>query len=180
MKVLTGSDSITARFLYKEHFTFTPTAKFWLAFNHKPRVSDDSHGFWRRVRLIPFLHKFEAGAQDKELMGKLRAEAPGILAWAVQGCLKWQQEGLGMPEVVKAATESYREEMDIIGQFLEERCVVDPRASVGAAHAVGGVRVLGGARTASRPIAGSSRRGWPRAGSRSASPGTGGSGHGSG
>ena len=96
-------------------------------------LHDDSHGFWRRVRLIPFLHKFEAGAQDKHLLSKLRAEAPGILAWAVQGCLKWQQEGLGMPEIVKAATESYREEMDIIGQFLEERCVVDPQASVAAA-----------------------------------------------
>jgi putative DNA primase/helicase len=57
VKALTGSDSITARFLYKDHFTLVATAKFWLAFDHKPRVSDDSVGFWRRVRLIPFLHK---------------------------------------------------------------------------------------------------------------------------
>lgn len=58
VKALTGGDQSTARFLYQEHFSFDPTAKFWLAFNHKPRVTDDSHGFWRRVRLIPFLARF--------------------------------------------------------------------------------------------------------------------------
>jgi putative DNA primase/helicase len=103
VKVLTGCDDITARFLYNEFFTFTPIAKFWLAFNHKPIVDDASHGFWRRVRLIPFLHRFEGAAADQDLMKKLRAESPGILAWAVRGCLKWQQEGLGIPEIVKLA-----------------------------------------------------------------------------
>jgi putative DNA primase/helicase len=132
VKALTGSDSITARFLYKEHFTFSAVAKFWLAFNHKPRVSDDSHGFWRRVRLVPFQHKFEGDAQDKQLLTKLQAEAVGILAWAIQGCLEWQQQGLAVPEVVRAETQSYREEMDVIGQFLMERCVVDSNVSVTA------------------------------------------------
>ena len=132
VKVLTGSDSITARFLYKEHFTFTAAAKFWLAFNHKPRVADDSHGFWRRVRLIPFLHKFEGGAQDKHLLGNSRTEAPAILAWAVRGCLEWQQSGLETPEVVKSATSAYRDEMDLVGQFLEERCMFSPEATVSA------------------------------------------------
>src|SRR6476661_1786965 len=132
VKALTGSDSITARFLYKEHFTFIAVAKFWLGFNHKPRVSDDSFGFWRRVRLVPFQHKFEGDAQDKQLLSKLQLEAAGILAWAVRGCLRWQQHGLGMPEIVRAETETYREEMDVIGQFLAERCTIEPKASVTA------------------------------------------------
>src|SRR5262249_4534420 len=83
VKALTGCDAITARFLNKEFFTFHPVAKFWLAFNHKPRVADDSHGFWRRIRLIPFLHEFKDTARDKHLLEKLLAEAPGILVWAV-------------------------------------------------------------------------------------------------
>jgi putative DNA primase/helicase len=84
------------------------------------------------VRLIPFLHTFEGKAQDKHLLKKLKAEAPGILAWAVQGCQKWQESGLQMPEVVRAETQAYREEMDVLGQFIAERCTEEPTASVSA------------------------------------------------
>ena len=121
IKALTGGDRCTARFLYSEYFSFDPSAKFWLAFNHKPRVADDSHGFWRRVRLIPFLARFSDAGRDKELAAKLIAEATGILAWVVQGCLLWQQEGLGMPPAVSEATAAYREESDLLAEFLEER-----------------------------------------------------------
>jgi putative DNA primase/helicase len=81
MKALTGCDPITARFLHAEFFTFTPVAKYWLAVNHKPVVGDDSVGFWRRVRLIPFTRQFRGAAADKTLQGALEAELPGILAW---------------------------------------------------------------------------------------------------
>jgi putative DNA primase/helicase len=128
LKALTGCDTITARQLYKEHFEFRPAAKFWFAFNHKPRVADDSFGYWRRVRLIPFLRRFDESSADRQLLDKLRAEAPGILAWAVSGCLAWQAEGLGTPSVVKAATEAYREESDPLPDFLSEMCVVHSSA----------------------------------------------------
>jgi putative DNA primase/helicase len=133
VKSLTGGDTLTARLLHKEFFQFRPIAKFWLAFNHKPRVADDSHGFWRRVRLIPFLHRFTEAEADKHLLDKLRAEAPGILAWAVRGCLDWQAKRLGMPSSVRAATEAYREESDPLSGFLAEKCLIDPatRAPVG-------------------------------------------------
>ncbi len=134
VKALTGSDAITARFLNKEFFTFHPVAKFWLAFNHKPRVADDSYGFWRRIRLIPFLHEFKDSDRDKQLLEKLLVEAPGILIWAIQGSLASQKEGLGMPVAVKAATEAYRQEMDSIAEFLDDRCLIDPNATVTAAQ----------------------------------------------
>jgi putative DNA primase/helicase len=129
LKALTGCDTITARQLYKEHFEFRPVAKFWLAFNHKPRVSDDSHGLWRRVRLIPFLRQFEKD-RDEHLLEKLNAEGPGILAWAVRGCLAWQAEGLGMPPAVRAATEAYRKESDRLSEFLDDQCIIHPQARV--------------------------------------------------
>ena len=95
LKALTGGDRCTARFLYGEYFSFDPTAKFWLAFNHKPRVTDDSNGFWRRVRLIPFTARFSDSNRDKDLPMKLKAEAAGILAWVVRACVLWQRLGLG-------------------------------------------------------------------------------------
>ena len=109
---------------------FPPTHKLWLAFNHKPIIADDSEGMWRRVHLIPFNRQFKPEEQDKDLLRKLRAEAPGILAWAVIGCLEWQRVGLGMPPAVAEATAAYREESDHLGQFIEDCCVVAPVASV--------------------------------------------------
>lgn len=133
IKALTGSDPITARFLYEEFFTFEPTGKFWLAFNHKPRVSDDSPGFWRRIRLIPFMQQFGDSKRDPELLGKLKAEAPGILNWAIQGALKWQALGLGAPEVVIKASDQYRRDSDPVGEFLDDRCTADQTAQTTAA-----------------------------------------------
>src|SRR5262249_47348337 len=83
-KALTGGDPITARLLYRDLFTFESVAKFWLAFNHRPTVIDDSHGFWRRVHMIPFNYQFDPTG-DPELPQTLHREAPGILAWAVRG-----------------------------------------------------------------------------------------------
>lgn len=130
LKGLTGSDAVTARYLHREFFTFQPVAKIWLAFNHKPLITDDSHGFWRRINLIPFLQTFAEGKMDKELLGILRAEGPAILAWAVRGCVLWQSDGLRPPPVVRAATQEYREESDPLRDFIEELCILRPSKSV--------------------------------------------------
>jgi len=122
IKWLTGCDPIRARFLYAESFEFQPVAKFWLAVNHRPKVTDTSQGFWRRIRLIPFLREFKKDA-DPHLIGELIAELPGILNWAVQGVLEWQARGLEAPDAVVSATESYRLESDPIGQFIAECCL---------------------------------------------------------
>ena len=129
LKALTGCDPITARFLHSEFFTFRPVAKFWLSVNHKPVVRDDSYGFWRRVRLIPFTQTFAVNAR---LADELRAEAPGILAWAVRGCLAWQREGLIPPAAVLDATATYEADSDPLSDFLEEATERDPAAEVSA------------------------------------------------
>jgi len=131
LKALTGNDPITARYLYGENFTFYPEAKFWLAINHRPRVTDDSFGFWRRMRLIPFTRTFDAD-KDKNLEARLDRELPGILAWAIQGCLLWQREGLTPPAAVTVATETYRIDSDPLRPFLEECCVQHQDARTGA------------------------------------------------
>lgn len=132
IKALTGCDPITARFLYGEWFTYQPSAKYWLAFNSKPQIADDSHGLWRRVRTLPFAHEFGAQEADPTLLAVLKGEAPGILAWLVRGCLKWQAEGLEAPERVKVATNAYREESDPLGDYLAERCTLASEARISA------------------------------------------------
>jgi putative DNA primase/helicase len=130
IKSLTGGDPITAKWLYHDPFTFQPTHKHWLAFNHKPVIADETEGMWRRVRFIPFTRQFMQKEQDRDLLDTLKAEAPGILAWAVKGCLLWQREGLGIPPAVAEATSAYREESDHLGQFTDECCICDAGASV--------------------------------------------------
>jgi len=135
VKALTGCDPITARFMRAEFFTFEPVAKYWLAVNHKPSVADDSHGFWRRVRLIPFTRRFTGSAADQSLADTLQLELPGILAWAVRGVQAWQERGLRAPAAVEAATETYRLESDPLAAFIEERCVVVEGTSMVASAA---------------------------------------------
>ena len=124
IKALTGGDPITARFLYSESFTYEPVAKFWLAVNHLPRVRDDSYGFWRRVRVLPFNEQFTGDDADKGLPCKLLEELPGILNWGVQGALNWRLVGLAPPSAVMTATQAYRKDNDELDGFVADCCVV--------------------------------------------------------
>ena len=143
LKAVTGGDPVTARFLHGEFFTYQPVAKFWLSVNHKPRVTDDSHGFWRRVRLVPFDRRFEDDA-DPDLLETLLTELPGILLWAVEGALIWQSTGLAAPAVVKTATATYRVESDPIGDFLATRAIEQAELTVKASDAYAAYRAWAG------------------------------------
>ena len=120
IKTLTGDESIQARFLHKEFFDFFPEFKIWIGVNHKPVIKGTDEAVWRRPKLIPFEAYFPPEKRDENLLNTLKSELPGILLWAIDGCYMWQQEGLKLPEKVKKATDGYREESDIIGEFLSE------------------------------------------------------------
>ena len=120
IKLLTGGDTITARFLHQEFFDFRPTHKFWISGNHKPTVRGTDFGIWRRIRLIPFTVRIPDEDKDQNLSAKLAEELPGILNWSIAGCQRWLRDGLKVPSCVRQATESYRLEEDVIGQFLTD------------------------------------------------------------
>lgn len=120
IKELTGGDTIAARFLFSEVFQFEPEFKLWLSTNHKPNVPGGDDAIWRRLKEIPFAVRIPESKQDKALKQKLRAELPGILTWAVEGCFEWLKGGIGIPEEVTEATGRYREQMDTIKDFLDE------------------------------------------------------------
>lgn len=133
IKQMTGQDTLTVRHLYAPPFEYKPNFKIWLAANHRPVVRGSDHAIWRRIHLIPFTVTIPEEERDKHLEKKLRRELPGILTWAVAGCLEWQKKGLAPPSEVKSATEDYRQEMDSIGQWLSECCEVDAQAQTFAA-----------------------------------------------
>jgi putative DNA primase/helicase len=123
IKQITGNDRITARFLYGEYFNFQPTFKVFMATNHKPSIRGADHGIWRRIKLIPFTTRIPEEKQDKRLEEKLRLEASGILNWLLEGVSRWKKEGLKAPPVVLSATDEYRSEMDVIGNFVKDCCI---------------------------------------------------------
>ncbi len=122
LKQLTGGDRIKARYMRQDFFEFASTAKIIISANSLPDINGADHGIWRRVHIVPFDTTIPEEQQDKDLGHKLKAEAPGILAWMVRGCLTWQQEGLRPPPRVVQATGAYRERMDIVGRFLADVC----------------------------------------------------------
>lgn len=128
-----GEDEITARFLYGEHFSYKPQFKLWMMANHKPVIRGTDDGIWQRPMLIPFKVQIPESDRDRQLIDKLKTELPGILNWALQGCLEWQRDGLGIPQEVQDAVAEYRKEMDILGGFLEDRCIMNPTAVTPAA-----------------------------------------------
>jgi putative DNA primase/helicase len=141
IKALTGGEPITAHLMRENDRTFPNTSKLWLSVNHLPRVFDDSDAFWRRARLVPFSRRFVDAEKpesdpalardpavllaDKELLDALKAEASGILRWAVAGAVAWAKEGLREPESVKLASQSWRDEVDPLSDFLGVCCTLN-------------------------------------------------------
>lgn len=124
VKSLTGSDLIKARFMRQDFFTYKPQFTLIFAGNHKPEIRDMDDAMRRRVNLVPFLN--QPPVRDNDLDDKLRPEFPAILAWAIKGCLAWQEHGLMPPTVVLDATQEYFEEEDAVGRWLEECCTEEP------------------------------------------------------
>lgn len=127
VKAITSAEPILARRLYHDMYAFTPTHTLWLASNHRPLVRGTDIGLWRRIHLVPWTVTIPDTDQIPDLEQHLVAtEGPGILAWAVQGCLAWQQTRLCAPPAVRAAVDQYRASQDVLGAFLDDRCAAVP------------------------------------------------------
>lgn len=128
IKAMTGGENQRARLLYQDFFEFSPIFKLWMFFNHKPIARDDSQGFWRRIRVIPFNHVFDGN--DKDIDVKLSKELPGILNWLIEGFLMWQEEGLvNIPRAIQDATNEYQQESDPLNLWLMEYINLDDQKS---------------------------------------------------
>jgi putative DNA primase/helicase len=129
VKSITGGEKLNARYLHQNSFEFVPEFKLFLASNHRPQLpgARPDDGIWRRIKMIPFEHPVAPEARDPDIKVRLTTreqEWAGILAWAVEGCLRWQKEGLGdPPQASRVALTDYQENEDRFAQFLSD-CVV--------------------------------------------------------
>jgi P4 family phage/plasmid primase-like protien len=123
LKLLTGGDRVSARFMRQDFFEFTPQFKLVVVGNHKPAIRNIDEAMRRRLHMVPFTVTIPLMERDKALASRLLAGRDGILAWAVEGCLEWQRVGLSPPRVVLAATQEYFDDEDAIGRWISEACV---------------------------------------------------------
>jgi len=132
VKLITGGDTVKARFLYKEAFEFKPQCKLWLVCNDAPRARDTDDALWRRILRVPFDYTIPKAERDPMVKKTLKdpATLPAILAWIVQGALKWKSTGLVVPRAVEDATAQLRDDQDPLHEFLEDVCEFDARAFV--------------------------------------------------
>jgi putative DNA primase/helicase len=124
VKELTGGDTVTARRMREDFWSYAPTHKLVVAGNYRPTIRGHDLGIWRRVKLVPFNAVFLDGKADTAMKEKLLAERSGILNWCIAGCLEWQRHGLGEPETVTEQTQNYRQDMDRVGEFVQDYCDV--------------------------------------------------------
>ena len=122
IKQMTGGDTLKGRPLYGSYVEFKIIGKLWLATNSLPQINNSDYGIWRRIMALPFNRTFSVEEQDKTLQSKLMEELPGILNWAIQGCLEWQREGLNPPKIVQDQVAEYKSAMDSISQFIKDEC----------------------------------------------------------
>ncbi len=120
VKNLTGGDRLQGRRMREDPWEFNPTHTLVMFSNHKPAVQGRDEGVWRRLRLVPWAVTIPENERDDDLAGKLRAEAPGILCWLIDGARHFIAEGLTPPDVVRAATDAYRADEDVVGRFVGE------------------------------------------------------------
>jgi putative DNA primase/helicase len=125
IKQMTGGDTISARFMRQDYFTFKPSHKLFITGNHKPTISTVDPAMRRRLLLVPFTVRIPPDERDPTLREKLIHEWPAILRWMVAGALEWQRAGLQIPSIVREASNQYFADEDTLGQWLAERVDVN-------------------------------------------------------
>ena len=127
VKEIVSREAIPARHLYGEAFDFTPSHKIWIRGNHRPAVLDSGDGMWRRLILLVFGRQFDPDERVRDLDRQLlNEEGSGILNWLIAGCLAWQRDGLGIPASIQRETAQYRDDTDVLGDWITTECEVQP------------------------------------------------------
>lgn len=130
VKRLTGGDRLKARRMREDFWHFEPSHTFVMLTNHKPVVSGQDEGIWRRLRLVPWDVVVPAEERDERLGDRLRLESDHVLTWIVSGYQDWREHGFGEPDRVTAATAAYRADSDALGRFVEQMCITGPNFHV--------------------------------------------------
>lgn len=123
IKELTGDETLTARFMRQDFFEFAMSQKHVIVGNFKPRLRGGDPAMARRMLLVPFNASFKGSDRDPQMLDKLKAEAPGILAWLVGGAVDWSRSGLAIPSSVRGASAEYMSDHDDLQLWMDECCL---------------------------------------------------------
>lgn len=126
LKEITGGDMIAARFMRGDFFEYRPTYKLLIVGNYRPRLTGLGEAMRRRLHLIPFDVTIPEEKRDPQLPHRLKQELGGILAWMIEGCAAWRENGLDPPEKVLAASAAYFSDEDVVGEWLDAHCELGP------------------------------------------------------
>lgn len=151
VKEITGNEgALSARHIYGAPFTFRPAFKLVIVGNHAPRLAGRSAAMERRMRVVPFNVRPES--PDPCLKENLVSEYPGILRWAIDGCLMWRRDGLGLAPAVASASGAYFQDQDTLAEWLDECCLINPAARYPATEALAAFNAWARSRGALRPV----------------------------
>jgi putative DNA primase/helicase len=120
-KQLTGGDTITARYMRQDFFSFTPSHTILMITNHKPVVDGSDDALWRRIVVVPFEQVFSGDQVQPDLKEQLGSEPDAILSWMIEGWISYTEHGLLIPDAVRIATEAYKADSDAVGRYITER-----------------------------------------------------------
>lgn len=134
IKAVTGGEALRVNFMHKDHFEYTPQFKLVVAGNHRPSLSNVGEALRRRLHLVPFEVTIPPNDRDKHLLATLRSERDGILGWMIEGCLLWQRHGLSTPERVARASQEYFASEDVVGQWIDDCCLLKSQAREASSH----------------------------------------------
>lgn len=126
IKRMTGGRHITARKMHGDPQTFKVEFSIWADCNANPTITGTDDGIWRRIQLVPFRAQFMGDDRDPLLDRKLEAEAPGILAWAIDAARDYLTHGLAPSKDVERETKAYRSDQDALAEFVELALDVHP------------------------------------------------------
>lgn len=132
VKAVTGMEPLPTRNLHEKEFDLRPVFKPIMSTNHKPGISGQDTGIWRRVKLVPFEVVIPEAERDRGLPDRLREEKAGVFNWLLDGLAMWWEEGLNPPEIITAAVDEWKKESDPIGEFLEAETYAAPKERVKA------------------------------------------------
>lgn len=127
LKRLTGEDRIQAERKFRDPFTFYSFARLMFATNHLPRTKDTSHGYFRRLIVVPMTNEYPEERRDPNLIRKLATpeQLSGLLNHALRGLRRLMRRGyFRTPDVCRQALGHYQQQSDTVRLFVEEQCVV--------------------------------------------------------
>ncbi|SED13073.1 DNA primase family protein [Paenibacillus sp. GP183] len=121
IKLLAAGDTIRVENKHEKGFSYKPTCKLMFGLNALPPARDKSHGFYRRVKIIPFKRTFRGDA-DTSLSEKLLAELPGIFNFAMEGLKRLREQSFTFSNAaaVDKAVAEYKEEQNPVILFVNQ------------------------------------------------------------